>query len=696
MKKRKIRSFILPLLLISALLCIVSCESEADIAENEFNPDPNRASATYVIVRPDGGLNAEERDAAVRLKTELRDTYGIELELVTDWVDRGKDIEENRYPNEILVGETNRAESAVLYENFNVDTNKLIDYKLSSNENHYAIAASEGNLSAAVDAFLAYIEKDPDMFSLVPFELSVEKPHEFPMDDIKIAGKSIFDYNAIVYRENYEAAFAEDIEALSDIIYEACGKRLEVIKNDGKTAIPDQTILLGGRTDEEVKNAGKFSYGAIPTENGLLLEGHDQYSDALAMDEFIALIGESVENRTDLVFDEPIRVLNEKKDKEFFIAASVNYNRFTDEMLADIKEAGFNMVLIGRPEAADTFDLTKLLTKHGISARWIDSHLHHNFWDGICLPYTEAEVTWGHTLFDEPSTERLEKLAELQAEYKSMLPDKIPMVNIFPNYATEDQLKASSYREYVAKYLDIFKPEQASMDVYPLYTDGRIYKDYFVCLDEYADECRKRDIPFAIYIQSISYSASSRDTKEPDLRWQCYCAMAFGAQRIKYYTYYTSEGVAERGLTGVVDLDYNRTDRWYAAQNVNRALHTMGDAFMQYKNLGAYGVNMDNAPAYFNFENQYSFDALGDITVTDDKSVLIGAFEKAEGSGNAFMCVNTDDPASESAPIEVTVDVKDAKSVTLYQMENVTELTPKDGKVTFTLTCGEGIFAELN
>nr|MBQ4317918.1 hypothetical protein [Clostridia bacterium] len=651
---------------------------------------------SYTIIRGDNSTE-EERQAAVKLRSELRDKYGIILEIETDWVQRGVDPETVRHQNEILIGYTNRTESQVLYENFNVDTPELIDHKLMSNENHYVIAASEGQLEGAVDAFLAYLELDPDMFSLVPFELDVVTPHVFPMDDIKISGVSVFDYDAILCRDDYTRTMLEDIEAFSDLIYNACGKRLEVISNADPAAESGRNIVIGGRSQDAVKNAGRFSYGVIPTENSLCIEGRDIFSDALALDEFSAVIAAGMDAKSDVLFDEAILTLKENPKSDFLVTGSVGYFTATQQIIAEMKECGLDRITGGRPgDERKRHELCKWMTKSGLLARWVDDGLHLDNWDGEVDPYCYAEITWGHGLDDEPNASEFETLADLQRQYDELLPDKIGLVNIFPNYASEEQLGNPTYKEHVQQYLDILKPEYASVDIYPLNVNNAVIGGYFKNLDEFSTECRIREIPFAVYIQSAKFAASKRDVSEEDLRWQAYCCLAFGAEHIKYYTYNTQKWAVELGTYAIAGPNYEKTDRWYATQNVNKALHTLGDAFMEYRNLGAYGVNMENAPKYFNFENHYTgFDVLGDFSVTDDSTLLIGAFEKKEGEGHAFICHNVAEPSSNSAPIEVTVDVKDAKTVVLYQMENVTELTPKDGKVTFTLTCGEGIFAEL-
>ena len=191
----------------------------------------------------------------------------------------------------------------------------------------------------------------------------------------------------------------------------------------------------------------------------------------------------------------------------------------------------------------------------------------------------------------------------------------------------------------------------------PLNIASSINSDYFYNLDVFATECRNRGIPFGVYIQSVSFNKNKRTPDEQEMRWQAYCALAFGAQDIQYFTYCTPISTTEDFKDALVDLNNEKTERWYGAQSINRALHLMSDAFMQYQNLGAFTVNPTSA-GFMKFSNQYKdFDAIADVSVSDSRPVLIGAFasDTAEHS-RAFTCVDLGDPGLEMAsPTEVTV-----------------------------------------
>ena len=99
------------------LLPLTGCRKEeaedgTGAVESEVLPDTPSAPPSCTIVRSDTSDKAVT-DAAVALR-HLLEEAGIEADIKTDWVKRGEEI--TRFPNEILIGPTNRPESEEIYE----------------------------------------------------------------------------------------------------------------------------------------------------------------------------------------------------------------------------------------------------------------------------------------------------------------------------------------------------------------------------------------------------------------------------------------------------------------------------------------------------------------------------------------------------------------------------------------------------
>ena len=713
MKKHLILKTGLFLLLLGMLFAVCACDSAGDPTTDTAESEIPKESAIYVIVRSDDG-NKEETDGAVRLRKYIRDTLGIEIELETDWIKRGEDVEDHRFAHEIIFGDTNRNESIAAYAALNLGTPELVDYSLTSTENHYVIAASSGNVDDAVTQFISYLEADPEFLYKSPITMSDTRVHDFPLDDITVMGQSISAYDGIVYPASYNKMTTAEVQAISDLIFQGTGIRLPVFSDNAVDAPTGKIISVGARTDEGLKQAGSFSYVMDITENGIVLDSHDNYCDTRAIDALTEILENGIAAGGTLALDaeDSIRVEHPADTSRLEIAAWVigAPDMETEEQFAEIKECGFNQVILVKPSDEEKFhNFCKWLAKYELKALWNDGTYYitdettpekaEEIVQIDANSYIHSDITWGNILRDEPNAALFDALAAAYDAYDAQTDDKIPYINLFPSYANEQQLGTKTYEEHLTQFFDKVDPQlYTSVDIYPLNVSYSINSDYFYNLDAFATECRTRGIPFAVYIQSVSFASSKRTPNEQEMRWQAYCALSFGAKNIEYFTYRTPNSSTEDFKDALITRENEKTDRWYGAQSINAALELMSDTYMQYDNLGAFTVNPTD-DKFMQFTNQYKdFDAIEKVTVSDNRPVLIGAFasDTAEHS-RAFTCVDLGDPGMTPAlATEVTVKLTDATTATMYYKDTVTTLTPDaNGCITFKLSNGDGVFITL-
>lgn len=712
------------LFLCTALL--FSCDSHTSSHKNGDTTEMETQSSQilsdtpiYTIVRSDSA-GKEEIDAAVRLRNELRDNYNMDVTLTTDWIKRGEDVESNRMAHEIVFGKTNRAESAPAYEALKLGTPDMLDYAITASENgsHYVLAAADGCYDDAVTVLLSRIKEDSTILYKAAFDLNENRQHAFPLSDMTFAGVSVSQYGGIVYPASYNTYRSADAASLSTLIFEGCGISLPVMKDDDANAANDTPMIrIGTRTEEDVRSAGDFSYALSITEQGILIDGQDVWGDSRGLDQLKTLISDGIasgENTLSIGAEQSVRLLLPQNKPTLMRAAWViAAPDMTEEaQFAEIKDCGFNLVIIQRPDDNALFDsYCKWLAKYELKALWFDGSarvydfdpatpLHGE--DFVKLDpdgYLNTDVTWGHMLRDEPNAYLFDALAEAYQAYDAIADDdKVGYINLFPSYATPEQLGNPTYEAHLSAFFDTVQPAYASVDIYPLNTGGGINGDYFYNLDTFSAECRQRGIPFSVYIQSVSFAATKRTPNEQEMRWQAYCALSFGAQNIEFFTYRTPNSDAEPFKDALIARSGDKTENWYGAQKVNEELKLLSDAYMQHRSLGAFTVNA-NAGAYMQFDGQYTdFDAIEDVTVSRDKPVLIGAFANDETGGYAFTCVNLGDPGYPADPITVTVTLSGSVSdIQLYCHDTVSTLVPdENNNITFSLSPGDGCFVVLN
>ncbi|MBR4961510.1 MAG: beta-galactosidase, partial [Clostridia bacterium] len=367
----------------------------------------------------------------------------------------------------------------------------------------------------------------------------------------------------------------------------------------------------------------------------------------------------------------------------------------TERQFAEVAEAGFNMIILTRPAGEEMLaNYCAWMEKYGLKALWYDGKLRVGGYTGEMDEYVFSPVTWGHMLCDEPTAAKFPELAEMYKDYTAKAPGKVAFINLFPIYANMQQLGNKDYEEHLTQFFDTVHPDYLSVDVYPMDRDS-VGSYYFDNLDQFATACRNHGIPFAVYIQSVSFHHIKRLPTGADMRWQAWCVLSFGATNIEYFTYRTPDSDAEVFLPALIDRDNTKTDRWYAAKEINEEIAAMEDAFLGYRNLGAFTHKGEEAGAYAQFAGQYrDFAVLEEIR--SDTPLLIGAFAAEEGDGYAFTAVNLTDPGEDALPAAASFRLADGCEAVLWQKGVRTPLTTDaDGFVQITLDCGEGVFVEV-
>ncbi|NLG27183.1 MAG: hypothetical protein GX557_04695, partial [Chloroflexi bacterium] len=138
-------------------------------------------------------------------------------------------------------------------------------------------------------------------------------------------------------------------------------------------------------------------------------------------------------------------------------------------------------------------------------------------------------------------------------------------INLFPNYATPEQLGTLDYREHVRRYADIVRPTLISYDYYTLLEEGE-REGYFENLAIVRAEALRAGVPFWNIILSTPHYCY-RDPSPQDLRWQVYTTLTYGGKGICYYTYWSHEG--ENYGNGILGLYGERTSKYAVVQQLN-------------------------------------------------------------------------------------------------------------------------------
>jgi hypothetical protein len=190
----------------------------------------------------------------------------------------------------------------------------------------------------------------------------------------------------------------------------------------------------------------------------------------------------------------------------------------------------------------------------------------------------------GVYLRDEPSAAQMPMIGRIAAELMKAMPAKLPYVNLFPNYASRQQLGTDTYEAHLRAYLKFVKLPYLSWDNYSL-TDGEMQQSFYDNLDIVRKLTIEAKIPFW---NCVLATALFRYMEPSDATFnlQAYATLAYGGRGIQYFTYFTPDNGNYR--LAAVDLYGNRTATWDAMRRINNQIHALATTMLKLHSTGVY------------------------------------------------------------------------------------------------------------
>lgn len=342
----------------------------------------------------------------------------------------------------------------------------------------------------------------------------------------------------------------------------------------------------------------------------------------------------------------------------------------TLERYKDMVDAGFTFFLAGngvtdKPLNEKVLEYTEQL---GLGAILIDRRIRRPpvfdevpqwlvmYMDAVVAEYKDYPGLAGFILVDEPNASEFFILGEVNKYLLDKMPRWIPYINLFPNYASKEQLGTETYEEYVDSYLRIVQPRILSFDFYPFIRTGWLNRDaikdgFFSNLEVISRKSVEYNIPFWTFIQTC-HSNGRRDPLPEEIRWQVYQNLAYGAKGIQYFLYWSLPSDNPETLQGgIVDTHGNKTRHYDTVKDINAELMKIGPILLTLTSQGVYhtgrlpsDLSVNNEPAWLNR-------ASGD-------DVVIGTFISIDGS-TYIMVVNRS--FSKNAFVELSIESEFSK-----------------------------------
>lgn len=347
------------------------------------------------------------------------------------------------------------------------------------------------------------------------------------------------------------------------------------------------------------------------------------------------------------------------------------------------------------------------------------------------------ETFWGVMVTDEPVYKQVgrvksimdylysEEIRAIKPDMKiftSMLPIYGALATFGPEYEKGGSKKASAIetrKQAYQFYIDACAEAMGefSFDFYPLVYESQISAWYYMNLEMAARRCKADEIPLAVTLQSCRYDGDLNEKtgrskviyRTPnyyDMRWQVYSALAFGASRIGYYTFWPhynlGSSTAQPNAMLVYDPSeekgYRVTEIYDVVKEVHQEILAFDHVFLRFRWQGCQVIRTSRDRNIWNVEAGYEDDTLKGIKAIRD--VLVGCMQNPEDGAKGYWIINAENPFRYQIN-DVEVLFKDATRLTYYRkgkeydipLETVVTPDGTYGKWKIRLGVGEGIFA---
>jgi len=250
------------------------------------------------------------------------------------------------------------------------------------------------------------------------------------------------------------------------------------------------------------------------------------------------------------------------------------------ERFAEYAQAGFTHALSAFRNLKHGRLILDQAQRHGIAVFPMGHHSKIPL-AKIAREFRNHPALAGYFLQDEPENKDFPALNQTARQLMQIDsdPSRIFYANLFPNYATNEQLGLKphqQYSEHVYKFLCDVPVNVLSFDFYPTVRFS-INLKWYGNLDLIREAAAKAKIPFWSFLASVG-SELTVDPTLGTLRLQVYTALAYGSVGIQHFIYMGLKGYTFRAAA--IDVDGERTATYDLVRQVNREIQAQAGVFV--------------------------------------------------------------------------------------------------------------------
>ncbi len=268
------------------------------------------------------------------------------------------------------------------------------------------------------------------------------------------------------------------------------------------------------------------------------------------------------------------------------------------ERYAELAEAGFTSSMTPFPNAEAVQQGLDAAQTAGVKIFITCPELESDP-EGTVKRFMSHPALGGYHITDEPNAKRFPELAEWVKKIQAVDSSKPCYINLFPNYANAEQLGNPTYQAHVDDFIAQVPVKMLSFDHYPVTFDG-LRPEYYENLGIVSAASAASGRPFWAFALAVAHDPYPVPTPA-ELRLQVYSNLAYGAQGIQYFTYWTPTGTIWNFHQAPIDSTGARTEVYDRVKEVNAEIQMIAGVFMGSKlvSVGHTGAELPRGTKVF-------------------------------------------------------------------------------------------------
>ena len=249
----------------------------------------------------------------------------------------------------------------------------------------------------------------------------------------------------------------------------------------------------------------------------------------------------------------------------------------TPERYRELAEAGFTHNFTGFSNAATMATALDVAHAAGLK-QFLSLPELANEPEATVRRFKDHPALGGYYLRDEPGAGDFPMLSTWVKRIQAVDQEHPCYINLFPNYANSSQLGTASYEQYLERFVAEVPVPFISFDHYPVIGD-QLRPEWFQNLEQVAKTAAAANKPFWAFALAVAHGPYPIPTVE-ELRLQVFSNLAYGAQAIQYFTYWTFKSSDWNFHEAPINVDGKRTPVYDRVKLVNEEIRTLSPVFL--------------------------------------------------------------------------------------------------------------------